>query len=247
MVSVGLILISFTVLKFTIAFTISEEFREIGVMKAMGIRNGTIRRLYLTKYLGIALTGAIAGYLLSIPFGRMLLDSVVESMVLGSEKPSFVGFLCSVAVVAIILFFSYSCTGKVNKLSPMDAVRNGQTGERFGKKSILHLGKSRLGTTGFLALNDCLSSPKQFGIITAVFSLCLLLVMILANTANTLCSEKLIPFFGVVYGDVYISDMKSIMRRMTVPGMILSMKNWRRWKLCLKPMGCGGMSDGCIL
>ena len=213
-VSAGLILISFTVLRFTIGFTISEEFREIGVMKAMGIRNGAIRRLYLTKYLGLSLTGAITGYLLSIPFGRMLLDSVAENMVLGSENFGFVGFLCSVAVVAVILLFSYSCTGKVNKLSPVDAVRNGQTGERFGKKSILHLGKSRLGTTGFLALNDCLSSPKQFGIITAVFSLCLLLVMILANTANTLCSEKLIPFFGAVYSDVYIVDMESVMRMM---------------------------------
>ena len=213
-VSAGLILISFTVLRFTISFTISEEFREIGVMKAMGIRNGAIRRLYLTKYLGLALTGAAAGYLLSIPFGSILLASVSESMVLGSENSGFVGLLCAVAVVAIILLFSYSCTGKVNQLTPVDAVRNGQTGERFGKKSILHLGKSRLGTTGFLALNDCLSSPRQFGIITVVFSLCLLLVMILANTANTLCSEKLIPFLGVVYCDVYIIDMESVMRMM---------------------------------
>lgn len=213
-VSVGLILISFTVLKFTIGFTITEEFREIGIMKAMGIRNNAIRRLYITKYLGIATAGAASGFIASIPFSDMLLESVSSNMVLGSENGTGIGLLCAVAVVAVILLFSYSCTRRVNKLSPVDAVRNGQTGERFRKKSILHLGKSRLSTTSFLALNDCLSSPRQFGIITAVFSLCLILVMILANAANTLCSDKLVPLFGLVYSDAYFMDTDSAMRMM---------------------------------
>lgn len=205
-VSIGLILISFTILRFTIGFTISEEFREIGVMKAIDISNPAIRRLYITKYLGIAAAGAAIGFAASIPFGNMLLESVSESMVLGSENSLFVCLACSASVVAITLLFGYSCTRKVNKLSPVDAVGNGQTGERFGKKSLLHLGKSRLGTTGFLALNDLLSAPKQFGIITAVFSICLLMVMILANTANTLCSDKLMPLFGMTYSDVYYQN-----------------------------------------
>ena len=48
-ISVCLILVAFVVLKFTITFTLSEEFREIGVMKAIGIKNRKIRLLYLTK------------------------------------------------------------------------------------------------------------------------------------------------------------------------------------------------------
>ena len=213
-VSVGLILVSFTVLRFTIGFTIAEEFREIGVMKAMGISNSTIRCLYITKYLGITLVGAMFGFAVSLPFGNMLLESVSENMVLDNENSLLVRLMCSAAVVAVILLFCYSCTRKVNRLSPIDAVRNGQTGERFGKKSLLHLGGSRLGTTVFLALNDLFSGPKQFGIITAVFSICLLLVMILANTANTLRSDRLIPLFGVTYSDVYLEDADSIMRMM---------------------------------
>ena len=49
--SICLIIVSFVVLKFSITFTISEEFREIGVMKVIGISNFKIRSLYLTKYL----------------------------------------------------------------------------------------------------------------------------------------------------------------------------------------------------
>ena len=49
-VSICLIIVSFVVLRFTIGFTIAEEFREIGVMKAVGIKNSSIRGLYLAKY-----------------------------------------------------------------------------------------------------------------------------------------------------------------------------------------------------
>ena len=67
-VSICLILVAFVVLRFTIHFTLEEEFREIGVMKAIGINNGTIRGLYLVKYFVIAVIGALLGFICSIPF-----------------------------------------------------------------------------------------------------------------------------------------------------------------------------------
>ena len=209
-VSICLILVSFVILRFTIGFTIAEEFREIGVMKAVGIRNRSVRGIYLVKYFGIAVIGAIIGYTLSVPFGNMMLASVSENMVLGNENSVLIGILCSIAVVGIILLFCWSCTGKIKKMSPIDAVRSGQTGERFHKKGFIHLAKSKLGTTGFLSLNDVLSSPKQYGIITIVFAICIMLVMILANVANTLNSEKLLFLLGTTESDVYLSDSTRI-------------------------------------
>lgn len=213
-VSICLILVSFVVLRFTIGFTISEEFREIGVMKAVGIRNNSVRGLYLVKYLGISVIGAFIGYFASVPFGNMMLDSVSKNMVLGNDKSVFTGILCSIAVVGIILLFCWRCTAKIRKMSPIDAVRSGQTGERFRKRSLMHLSKSRFKTTGFLSLNAVLSSPKQYGIITAVFTICTLLVMILANTANTLNSDKLLFLLGTTKSDVYYNDSKSIIEIM---------------------------------
>lgn len=205
-VSICLILVSFVILRFTIGFTIAEEFREIGVMKAVGIRNRSVRGIYLVKYFGIAVIGAIIGYTLSVPFGNMMLASVSENMVLDNENSVLIGILCSVAVVGILLLFCWRCTGKIKKMSPIDAVRSGQTGERFHKKGFIHLAKSKLGATGFLSLNDVLSSPKQYGIITIVFAICIMLVMILANVANTLNSEKLLFLLGTTESDVYLSD-----------------------------------------
>ncbi len=58
-VSICLILISMVILHFTINFTMSEEFREIGVMKAIGITNNKNQRALHSKislqYLSLAL------------------------------------------------------------------------------------------------------------------------------------------------------------------------------------------------
>ena len=210
-VSVCLILIAFSVLKFTIGFTLTEEFREIGVMKALGLKNSSIRGLYLVKYLGISVIGSAIGYAASIPFGNMMLMSVGERIVLGNDNEIFIGILCAVAVVLIIMGFCHRCTGRIKKMSPIDAVRSGQTGERFRKKGILSLSKSKLSARSFLPLNDVLSAPKQYGMITAIFTFCMLLVMIMANTANTLKSDSLLFLTSVKESDLYYSDSASFM------------------------------------
>ena len=206
MISIVLMFTAFVVLRFTIGFTVSEEFREIGVMKAVGIDNGSIRSLYIVKYFAIAVVGTLIGYFCSVPLGDMMMKTVSENIVLDSESGTFPGLLSSVAVVIIILLFCYSCTRRVNKLSPIDAVRNGQTGERFRRKSLLHLGRWKLPPTAFLSVNDVISSPKQCSIVIVVFTFCILLMTIMSNFALTLKSEKILRFFDVPSSEAHIMD-----------------------------------------
>lgn len=225
-VSVCLILVAFTMLSFTIKFTLSEDFREIGVMKAVGLRNTSIRNMYMIKYLSIALVGAVFGYIGSIPFGEMLLKSVSDQMVLGNDNQIFIGILTAIAVVAVILLFCYYCTRSIRSLSPIDAVRNGETGERYNSKSVLKLHKSRLSSNLFLAINDVFSKPKQYASMIVTFTICLLLIQMLATTANTLMSDKLLFLLGTTRSDVYYSSTDKIMETMgntdeeTLPRMI---------------------------
>lgn len=207
-VSVILIAIAFVVLRFTITFTLSEEFREIGVMKAIGIGNFKIRGLYLVKYMGLSVIGAVIGLALSFPFSEMLMSVSAQSIIVGKTNPILINILCAVLVIAVILLFCYGCTGKVKKMTPIDAIRNGQTGERFRKKSVMSLGKSKLPTTPFLALNDIVNSPKRYSIITLTFFLCLSLLLMLSATVSTMNSGTLISAFGMADCDASISNYK---------------------------------------
>lgn len=216
-VSIILIIIAFVVLRFTIFFTLSEEFREIGVMKAIGIGNFKIRGLYLVKYMGLSIIGAAIGFVLSFPFGEMLMSVSSQAIIVGNQSPILVNVLCAVLVIAVILLFCYGCTGKVRKMTPIDAIRNGQTGERFRKKSVMSLGKSKLPATPFLALNDIVSSPKRYSIITLTFFLCLSLLLILSATVSTMNSDSLASTFGWADCDIYL-DSKMIMECMFEDG-----------------------------
>ena len=216
-VSIILITIAFVVLRFTISFTLSEEFREIGVMKAIGIGNFKIRGLYLVKYMGLSVTGATIGLALSFPFGKMLMSVSSQTIIIGNQSPIFVNILCAILVIAVILLFCYGCTGQVKKLTPIDAIRNGQTGERFRKKSLMSLGKSKLQATPFLAVNDIVSSPKRYSIISLTFFLCLSLLLILSATVSTMNSDSLAGAFGWADCDLYLNS-KIVMECMLEDG-----------------------------
>lgn len=205
-VSICLMLIAFLVLRFTISFTLAKEFKQIGVMKAIGLPDIRIRGLYLAKYLLLAVIGAVAGFFASIPFSKLLLDSVSQTMVLGSEDNLLINAICSVLVVAITLAFCYLCTANVKKFTPVDAIRNGTTGERFQKKGLLRLTKTPGTPAFFLALNDVLSQPRRFGSVILTLFLCLSLVLMLTTSANTLKSSGLIPAFDITRFHLICSD-----------------------------------------
>lgn len=215
-VSLILIAVAFVVLRFTISFTLSEEFREIGVMKAIGISNLKIRGLYLVKYAALSVIGALIGLCFSFPFGKMLLSISSTSVIIGGQNPIFINVVCAVFVIAVILLFCFGCTGKVKKMTPIDAIRNGQTGERFRKKSLMSLGRSKLSPTPFLALNDIVSSPKRYSIITFTFFLCLSLLLMLSATVSTMKSGTLIDTFGLADCDIMVSG--NVMEFLTEDG-----------------------------
>ena len=207
--SVCLIIVSFVILKFVITFTINEEFREIGVMKAIGIRNRKIRSLYMTKYLAVAVAGGIIGMFFSFPFGNMLIQSVSRKMVLGNDNGYLMNVIGTLLVILMMMGFAYLCTGKVNKSTPVDAIRSGQTGERYKQKSVYRLGKARTGSSLYMAVNDVVSSPRRFITIILSFFLCSLFVLGVVLCVDTMKSKNLIKTFGKE-ADVYITDSKLV-------------------------------------
>lgn len=210
-VSVCLLLISFVVLRFTINFTLTGEFREIGVMKAIGIKSRKTKGIYLVKYLMLSLAGALIGFFVSIPFGNMLLDNVSKNMVIESKYSYFLNLVCALAVVLIVMIFCYSCMGRIDKFSPIDAVRSGSTGERYKTKSLISLAKSRLHPISYLAFNDIVSDMKRYAIMLITFTLSSLIVVMLINTVNTLRSDKLVDWFCMTRSDFYVSNESDAM------------------------------------
>ncbi|MDE6728067.1 MAG: ABC transporter permease, partial [Oscillospiraceae bacterium] len=205
-VSVCLILISMVILRFIINFTITEEFREIGVMKAIGIKNFAIRGLYIAKYFAIAVIGTAVGLGLSFPFSRIMLNGISGKIIISGEDNFLINIAAAIFAGAVVVLFSYLCTRKIRRFSPIDAIHSGETGERFKKKGILRLGRSHMPTVPFMALNDIFSGVKSYVSMIIIFILGTLLVIIPVNTINTLRSDKLITTFNMIESDHVISQ-----------------------------------------
>lgn len=205
-VSICLIIISMVILRFTINFTMSEEFREIGVMKAIGITNGKIRRIYIFKYFAISIVGSLIGLVISFPFSTLMNGNLSRNIIISNGGYFGLNVLCALFTAAIVVLFCYLCTRKIKKFSPIDAIRNGESGERYKRKGVIRLGKSKLSPVFFMAINDIFSGLRRFVVMILIFTLGILLILIPINTINTLKSDNLISWFNMAHCNQVIAQ-----------------------------------------
>lgn len=206
-VSIGLVCITMIMLRFTISFTVKEEYEQIGVMKAIGIPETGIRQLYIVKYIAIAVVGAIIGCICSVPFGEKMLASVTQNIFVENSGTNVaMNALVSIVVVGIVIGFAYLSTRTVKKMNPMTALRDGMEGESFAKTGKIGLTKGKLSVTTSMALNDIFSECRRYVIlfITSLIGIWLLLMVV--NTVTTLQSDKTAVWFGMCRANFVLVD-----------------------------------------
>lgn len=87
-----LMLIAMLCIRFTIITSMEEDYREIGVMKAIGIHNKDIQKLYITKYIVISAGGCICGYILSLFVTKIFTSNI--TLYMGRQIKAFYTILC---------------------------------------------------------------------------------------------------------------------------------------------------------
>lgn len=225
MVSIILIAIAFMILRFTIMFTLQEEYKEIGIMKAIGIKNRAIRKIYLVKYFFLALLGGSIGLVLSVPLSSLMSTTIEGYLILGDGRLRLLlSTLGVILVIFLTIIFCYRCTGKIRKFSAMDAIRQGSTGERFkGIKRFPSLRKTKMRIPIFLGVSDIFADIRKFLVLTITFILGTVIMIIPINATNTLKSDNMMEMLGLARMDscIKLSDYDES----DVEGFIEDMKN----------------------
>lgn len=199
MIGICLILIALLVLRFTLVFTIEEDYREIGIMKAIGLKNLSIKKMYLLKYLVLVTSGALIGLAASIPAGRFMIDVVSRNMIMEDTSANFlINIICTVLITGFVMLFCYNCTRKLNRVSAITAIRGGQTGVRYKRRAGIRLhDRGRMPVMVFLGLNDMLSHVKRYLVLIVTFCISFILINIPLNTVNTMQSSEMAGKFGM--------------------------------------------------
>lgn len=99
--------------------SITERTREIGIRKALGAKNSSIRLQFITESILLCLVGGILGILLGVTLGA------IGANALGFSAAAPVSaILLAVAFSMVIgIFFGYYPANKAAKLNPIDALR----------------------------------------------------------------------------------------------------------------------------
>lgn len=204
--SICLILVSFLILRFTIVFTLQGDYKEIGIMKAIGIKSVWIRGIYMLKYLVLAIAGTSVGLLFSFPFEKLMLSQTMVNIVtVREEKSVMVNILCVLLILMTVLLFCYSSTGKVKKFTVMEAIRNGENGERYHAKTPIRLHKRKwLPACVYMAVNDVISSKKRYLILGIVFCIGIMEILLPLSAIHTLQDKEILRTMSVQPADFFI-------------------------------------------
>lgn len=104
LIGVCLILIALLVLRFTLVFSLEEQYQEIGILKAIGLRNYAIKKIYLVKYLAIVIVGSTIGAFISVPVSQMMIESVNKNMIMASSELNIgINILCALFIIGLVL------------------------------------------------------------------------------------------------------------------------------------------------
>lgn len=197
LIGICLIFIALLVLRFTLVFTMEEQYQEIGILKAIGFKNRSIKKIYLLKYFAIVSIGSLLGLVLSIPISNAMITSVSKNMIMETVQANFgVNILCALVIIILVLLFCYFCTRKLNRVSAITAIRNGETGERFEKQKGIKLSKrAYMPVSFYLGFNDIMRHLRRYAVLMITFAISFVLITIPLNTLNTMTSHEMLYKF----------------------------------------------------
>ncbi len=210
--SLLLMIIAILCLRFTMLATIEEDYREIGVMKAIGIAQTDIKRIYLSKYLAMGILASLLGYLASLVSHRYLAANIL--LYIGHASKSLLQYaIPAVAAASIALIVTLACLlilRRVNQITAVEALRSGGVGETLKNIKFLRLGHSRvLDINILLGLRDVVQRFRMFGLLCFVFFFCACIVIIPIHFLTTMTSPTFIAYMGIGQSDIRIDLRQS--------------------------------------
>lgn len=207
LVSVLVVAIVFMCIRFTLLAKIEDDYREIGVMKAIGLRVSDIKKIYLAKYAAIAAAGCILGFALSFVFKGLLLENI--RLYMGESENSSVAVALGIIGILLVFLAIMAYVSRVlkrfRKISAAEAIRFGTSQEKSSGAKRLNLSGNRLFNMNiFLGIKDVLARKKLYATMLAVLIISAFIMIVPQNLHNTISSKGFIQYMGIGNSDMRI-------------------------------------------
>lgn len=198
LISMLMIGIAFLCIRFSVLAQLEEDYRELAVLRAIGLPIQDIRRLFLSKYLVIAAISTFVGFLLSFALKIPLLQNM--KMFFGKTSNrlwmTMIALLLSGFVFFVIVLYMHHLAKRLNKLSltrtptdaQVDCIRSS-----FILPRQLHL-----------ALSDLLARKKVYLTMGILFILSVFILTLPLSIYSTISDRNFVSYLGIGLYDVRV-------------------------------------------
>lgn len=211
-ISALLMLIASLCIRFTIMTSMEEDYREIGVMKAIGITSKEIQKLYVTKYVVIAASGCICGYILSLFVTKIFTSNI--SLYMGTANTSVLHFIVPLIVTTLlflaVILFCRIILRNFRRITAIDALRSRDNlGKKKGKRTF-SLSQTRITNVNiFIGMQDVVKRFKLYRVLSIVLIIAVFMIVVPVNFLYTIQSPKFVNYMGTGKSDIRIDLQQS--------------------------------------
>lgn len=200
LISVLVIIVGFLCIRFTLLAKIEEDYREIGVLKAIGLRTHSIRQLYLAKYGALGGIACVGGFVFSLlakePFLANMRLYMGETG--GSELGMLIGMLSVLIIFFVVMLYVNGVLRRFKKISAAEAIRFGAPQEKSKVGGGFRLSGVRvLSPNIFLGLKDVLIRKKLYVTMLLVLVISCFLIIVPQNIYNTISQRNFMTYMGI--------------------------------------------------
>ncbi|MCB6645246.1 FtsX-like permease family protein [[Clostridium] scindens] len=203
--SMLVILIALLCIRFTLLAKIEDDYREIGVMKAIGMRVSDIQGIYLSIYAAVAGVGCLLGFLLSLLFRKPLQDGIRLNFGNGGSgvMALLLGLGGDLLLLCMILLYLRRILKRFRKLSAAQAIRSGSAWEKGNNPGIFRLSGNRcLSTNLFLGLRDIITRKRMYLTMLVTAVLAMFLMIVPQNLSHTISDSGFVSYLGIGHCDL---------------------------------------------
>lgn len=199
LISLLVVLMTFMCIRFTLLAKNEDDYREIGVMKAIGLQVKDIKKIYLAKYAAISVFGSLLGYVISIPLSYFLLKNI--KLFMGESKNETLSWVLAVvgvlAVMLLMVAYVYVLLNRFKKVSAVEAIRFSGANEKVNTKTRFNLRKLTFFSPDTrIGIIDIMNRKKIYLTMLLVLILSSFIMIVPATLYHTSSSEEFAESIG---------------------------------------------------
>ncbi|MBO1306138.1 FtsX-like permease family protein [Enterococcus sp. 669A] len=199
LVSMLVVLMTFMCIRFTLLAKIEADYQEIGVMKAIGMQVRDIKKIYLSKYVAIAVIGSLLGYLISLPISNLLLENI--RLTFGESSNQQLSKLMAIVgvclVMLLLILYVSRLLNRFKKISAVEAIRFSGANEKISSKNGFNLSKlTKLSYNTRLGIIDIANRKKMYVTMLLVFIISSFIMIVPWMAYRTISDDSFVKFIG---------------------------------------------------